>query len=231
MPSTTMRPEVARSRPATRLSSVDFPLPDAPITAVNSPAAMCSVTSSSATVPAPPVKTLLTSLMSISESMSLLPHLVDYCVEEFQFRFGVQLATLEQQGHLRSTAFASDLFLVRQVAHPLPVHPPLPVEPPPQRAVGLATKEQEPHVKVLAKELRLRVRIFQPFVQPRDPGDGRAVRLAAAVTAVAGRLDEPVALQTLEHLVDRSDIDLPGTPEHLLKSCLDLVPVQGLFGQ
>src|SRR2546422_9633903 len=222
---------VAGSRPAPSLSSVDFPLPDAPITAVNSPAAMCSVTSSSATVRAPPVKTLLTLVMSISESMSLLPHLVDDRVEEFQFRLGVQLAAFEQQGHLRSPAFASDLFLVCQVAHPLQVHPPLPVEQSRQMAIGLTTKEQEPHVKVLAKKLWLRVWIFQPFVQPRDPGDGRAVGLAAAVAAVAGRLDEPVALQTLEHLVDRSDVDLPSATEHLLKSCLDLVPVQGLFCQ
>src|SRR5207249_6782636 len=97
MPSTTMRPEVARSRPATRLSSVDFPLPDAPMTAVNSPAAICSVTSSSATVRAPPVKTLLTSVMSISQPMSLLPHLVDDRVEEFQFRLGVQLRSEERR--------------------------------------------------------------------------------------------------------------------------------------
>src|SRR5438309_11902293 len=117
MPSTSMRPEVARSSPATRLSRVDFPLPDAPMTAVNSSAAMCSVNPSSATVLAPPVKTLLTSVMSIRESISFLPHLVDDRVEKFQFRLGVQLAALEQKGHLRSPAFASDFFLVRQVAH------------------------------------------------------------------------------------------------------------------
>src|SRR3989442_12909008 len=152
MPSTTMRPEVARSRPATRLSRVDFPLPDAPIHAVNSPASMCSVTPSSATVLAPVVKTLLTSVMSISESISFLPHLVDDRVEEFQLRLGVQLAALEEQGHLRSPARAGDLFLVGQVAHPLQVHTTLPVEQPRQLAVGLATKEQEPHVKVLPKE-------------------------------------------------------------------------------
>src|SRR5467141_1959671 len=106
MPSTTMRPEVARSRPATRLSRVDFPLPDAPITAVNSPAEMSSVTPSSATVRAPLVKTLLTSVISISESISVLLHLIDDRVEEFQFRLGVQLAALEQQGHLRSPTIA-----------------------------------------------------------------------------------------------------------------------------
>src|ERR1700693_1838461 len=142
MPSTTMRPEVARSRPATRLSRVDFPLPDAPITAVNSPDAICSVTLSSATVLAPAVKTLLTSVMSINESISVTPHLVDDRVEEFQFRLGVQRAALEQQGHLRSPAFASNFFLVRQVAHPLQVHTPLPVQQSRQIAAGLATKQQ-----------------------------------------------------------------------------------------
>src|ERR1700693_546300 len=155
MPSTTMRPEVARSRPATRLSRVDFPLPDAPITAVNSPDAICSVTLSSATVLAPAVKTLLTSVMSINESISVTPHLIDDRVEEFQFRLRMQLATLKEQGHLPRPAFASDLFLVRHVAHPLQVHAPLPVQQSRQMAVGLATKQQEPHVEILAKELRL----------------------------------------------------------------------------
>src|SRR5438046_642777 len=128
MPSTTMWPAVARSRPATRLSRVDFPLPDAPITAVNSPPSMCRVTPSRATVLAPLVKTLLTSVMSISACISATPHLIDDRVEEFQFRLRVQLATLEEQGHLRSSALASEPFLVRQVAHPLQVHTPLPVE-------------------------------------------------------------------------------------------------------
>ena len=43
-PSTLMVPAVARSSPATRLSSVDLPLPEGPITVVTSPAGICKET-------------------------------------------------------------------------------------------------------------------------------------------------------------------------------------------
>jgi hypothetical protein len=47
-PATVTVPMVGRSSPATRLSSVDFPLPDGPMTATTSPAATLMLTSSSA---------------------------------------------------------------------------------------------------------------------------------------------------------------------------------------
>ena len=47
-PATVTVPVVGRSRPATRLSSVDFPLPDGPMTATTSPAATLMLTSASA---------------------------------------------------------------------------------------------------------------------------------------------------------------------------------------
>ena len=48
-------PESAVSRAAQQCISVDFPEPLGPITAVNSPASMSRVTSSSATIRASPV--------------------------------------------------------------------------------------------------------------------------------------------------------------------------------
>jgi hypothetical protein len=50
-PATVTVPRVGRSRPATRLSSVDLPLPDGPMTATASPAAISSRTPSSAGLP------------------------------------------------------------------------------------------------------------------------------------------------------------------------------------
>ena len=47
-PATVTVPDVGLSRPATRLSSVDFPLPDGPMTAATSPAATVRLTSASA---------------------------------------------------------------------------------------------------------------------------------------------------------------------------------------
>ncbi len=52
-PATVTAPEVGRSRPAMRLSSVDFPLPDGPMTATTSPAATPMLTSASAGGPPP----------------------------------------------------------------------------------------------------------------------------------------------------------------------------------
>src|SRR6185436_482551 len=59
-PATTMRPESGTSRPAMRLSSVDLPAPDSPITAMYSPAASCSDTSWSTTRERAPTNDLLT---------------------------------------------------------------------------------------------------------------------------------------------------------------------------
>lgn len=51
-PSTATSPDVGRSSPATMFSSVDFPLPEGPITATASPRRTSSVTpSSAATLP------------------------------------------------------------------------------------------------------------------------------------------------------------------------------------
>jgi hypothetical protein len=48
-----MLPELGRSSPAMRLSSVDLPQPDAPSRQTNSPGAMSSATSSSTSGPSP----------------------------------------------------------------------------------------------------------------------------------------------------------------------------------
>ena len=52
-PATMTVPPVGRSRPATRLSRVDLPLPDGPITATDSPAASSRLTWSTAAGPSP----------------------------------------------------------------------------------------------------------------------------------------------------------------------------------
>src|SRR6266542_3766499 len=52
VPATSTSPSVGRSRPATRLSKVDFPLPDGPITATDSPAETVRSTPSRASGPA-----------------------------------------------------------------------------------------------------------------------------------------------------------------------------------
>ena len=52
-PPTSTSPAVGRSRPASRLSVVDFPLPDAPTRQTNSPGATTRSTSASTTGPDP----------------------------------------------------------------------------------------------------------------------------------------------------------------------------------
>src|SRR6516164_3308464 len=53
-PATVTVPLVGRSSPAIMFSSVDFPLPDGPITATDSPGAICMLTPSTAGVASPP---------------------------------------------------------------------------------------------------------------------------------------------------------------------------------
>src|SRR5258708_6346682 len=75
-PPTPIVPPVGRSRPATRLSRVDLPQPDAPIRQVNSPLATVRETSSRARTDAAPVPYTLETSRSVTAAVLAPPDAV-----------------------------------------------------------------------------------------------------------------------------------------------------------
>src|SRR6266540_3851857 len=219
-PATRTRPPLGRSTPATKLSRVDFPLPEGPMIAVNSPPSMARLTPSRATRPPAPSSPVISCLDLLSAG-----------IHPIEVGLGVQDRPHVQQDQVVA-ALGPGLFLEDgQVLEPLEVDPALAGKQGGQAAVGDPRRQQQLEVDLLPQLLGLRLRLGQPGLERLATRFGQAVGKPAAVAPGLGRLDQPVPLQPLQGGVDLADVDLPRPPQEVLEARLDGIGVQRLLGQ
>src|SRR5207248_11571211 len=109
--------------------SVDLPLPDGPMMAVNSPRSTARLTPSSAgRPPAPSSYVLLTSVSSTSVVISLSRPVVKFLsadIDPFEVGLGVQDGPPVEQDQVGPAGRPGPLLEDGEVLEPLEVHPPL----------------------------------------------------------------------------------------------------------